>query len=665
VSPGLRRATPGSVHERARLLAADAVDAELPSAADATWLADHLSGCPDCAAAAADLAAIHDELHSLAYPEPPRDLWARTAASLDALGSRPAPRRSRASTREWAAVRPMIGTLIAVTAVVVIAGVSLLSQSPGTVPPGATRSSRIAFASGTTPSSSGEPQPPLAYVNGSSYWIASADGVYQIMGGTTSCTAGGGSCTVTGGPGAALGSIASDSKVSAVLGPDASLAAVWTGDKIAIVTLSTSPQTVSLDMLTPRPTVASTATATAPPTVLATATATTAPTVPAASAGSAAVASEALAATPAKTATSVISPSATAATAASATAILDGYEIVGRHPEFSADGTVVAFSARPVDRGTGPDVFVWRVGDERAHAVTARHSDVFYGWSGSRILIGEFAPGSGGSAAVAATSYVYDPATGDAWRVERPMIVAGIDPAGIYVIYWLGAVEFDSATGQWRPGEGALYYDRLANLGLTTASLTASPTESVPTAEPASPPVEPSEEPTAAGTAAPAGTAVPAGTAAPAGATDGADPSLEATAAPTVAPYTPEAPAPLSVPGTGTVRNWVVRWDDTGHNVAVWVADGVSEVGTLRLYEMVAGELVPRLTVEGVLDSVSFDGRSLVYTAADGRIWMTPVPAAQTPAPTSAPTEPAPTQFATATIAPATIPAATSAVPGA
>ena len=66
-------------------------------------------------------------------------------------------------------------------------------------------------------------------------------------------------------------------------------------------------------------------------------------------------------------------PRATAAAAVvpSPTAILDGYEIVGRDPEFSADGRLVAFSARPVDHSTGPDVFVWRSGRGAGTAVTS------------------------------------------------------------------------------------------------------------------------------------------------------------------------------------------------------------------------------------------------------------------------------------------------------
>ena len=56
--------------------------------------------------------------------------------------------------------------------------------------------------------------------------------------------------------------------------------------------------------------------------------------------------------------------------------ILSDYEIVGRDPEFSADGSQVAFAARPVDHSTGPDVFVWRVGQEQAVPATFHHADL-------------------------------------------------------------------------------------------------------------------------------------------------------------------------------------------------------------------------------------------------------------------------------------------------
>jgi anti-sigma factor RsiW len=71
-----------TIHDRARMLAAESVDGSL-APGDAEWLDAHLGACPDCAAVAEEYRAIHLELGSLATPEPPRDLWARTSAALD------------------------------------------------------------------------------------------------------------------------------------------------------------------------------------------------------------------------------------------------------------------------------------------------------------------------------------------------------------------------------------------------------------------------------------------------------------------------------------------------------------------------------------------------------------------------------------------------------
>jgi hypothetical protein len=626
MSPNLRRPAADPIHEKARLLAAAAVDEEL-APVDAAWLDGHLASCAECSAAAADLAAIHDELRALQFPEPPRDLWARTAASLDAVEARRF--AGRAAARRRAGYAPLAGTAIAMAAVVVVVGATLLSRIPGTISPLATRNTNGTAGAGATAAASGAVQAPIALVDGTSYWLAEADGVYSIMGGTTTCSSGSGTCTVTGGTGSTLGSIESGTEISAALNSDATRAAVWTTDKIAIVTLSASPQTVTLDQLTPRPTVAATPASTLAATVTATA-----------DVGGSAAPSATVALTAAVTAAVTSAPSATA--------ILDGFEVVGRDPEFSADGQVVAFSARPVDRSTGPDVFVWRVGDERAHAVTARHSDVFYGWANGRVLVGEFSPGPGG-AAVEASSYVFDPATGSALRAGRPMLIAGIDPSGTNVVYWAGAVDFDSATGLWRPGKGALYYARLADIDLAPASLTAPATE---------PPAATEVSPTAAASVEATPVALPAE------ATDGAGATAGATAAATES-ATQQAAAPVQLPDAGTVRRWVVRWDATGRFLAAWIADGSSDVGRVHVYDVSGSEPAPRLSVEAALESISLQDGDLIYTTPDGRTFMKPIATLPTPAPTAAPTAtPSPAE-ATASIEPATIPAAVSPAPSA
>ena len=53
-------------------------------------------------------------------------------------------------------------------------------------------------------------------------------------------------------------------------------------------------------------------------------------------------------------------------TVASALAIASGVKVVGQSAAFSPDGDWFAFTARPSDGSAGPDVYVWRVGDDAA-----------------------------------------------------------------------------------------------------------------------------------------------------------------------------------------------------------------------------------------------------------------------------------------------------------
>ncbi|HVA87685.1 MAG TPA: hypothetical protein VNF73_15375, partial [Candidatus Saccharimonadales bacterium] len=78
-----RGSQPDSPHERARELAAERLSLPLP-AAEQEWLDGHLRICRPCAAVAAAYAADREALRRLVAPEPPRDLWARTATGLDA-----------------------------------------------------------------------------------------------------------------------------------------------------------------------------------------------------------------------------------------------------------------------------------------------------------------------------------------------------------------------------------------------------------------------------------------------------------------------------------------------------------------------------------------------------------------------------------------------------
>jgi hypothetical protein len=652
--------TGAAVHERARMLAAESVDMPLDPG-DEAWLTEHLEACPDCAAVAADYRAIHLELRSLPAPEPPRDLWARTSAGLDMVDAAAARRSPSAGRAAGPGRRPLFTTAVAVVVVVVVAVGSLLVQSPVLNPaPGSTPGSNVALGTASPAGPSSAPQGPLAVVNGTSYWIASSGGIYQIKGGSTQCSATDGSCTVATGSGQTLGSIKSDSDVSAVIAPGAQSAAVWTDDKVAIVPLTVQPQTIPLDQLTPRPTIAATPTAVATPatTVTATPAATTIPeatrtaTAPTATPQVSSVSSgtPAPSATPAKTATPTAMPTAVAATT-QPTAILTGHEIVGRDPEFSADGSEVAFSARPVDHGAGPDVFVWRSGQEQATRVTNHHADLFAGWYGHEIIISEISAvaASGGAAASSSAdapdsaSFAFDTVSGAYLKIDRPMLLPVVDPTSKYLVYWSGSVEFDPVSGLWEPGGGDLYFDTWANLKLTPAPLQSA--------------ASPGASPTAAATAtpSPAAAATPGATQAvgPSAAAFTAEPSPAATAtsshaAGSLSPDGQTLPQLLPVAATpGTVHSWIVRWDAAGQHVAIWVADpNGSSVGRLWLYSIdrTTGQVdtnLPLLSVSKVMSNIAFDAANLVYTSAiDGRTYMQAVPAvppssASTPVPTA------------------------------
>jgi hypothetical protein len=669
-------------HEHARRLAAESVDLEL-APQDAQWLAEHLGSCADCAEIADEYRAIHFELSTLATPEPPRDLWMRTRAALDEVDS--TTHRSRAGSRGFSTRGSLLGSSIAVAFVVLIAGASLVAQTPiarnnpasGTFAPIANGST-----AGATPATGSTAQ--LAVVNGTSYWIYAANGVYQIKGGSSNCDPSDASCTVKSSGGQTLGTIASDSVVSAALSSNASVAAVWTTDKVAILPLTDASGTVSLDLLTPQPTVVATPTptakatptstpvaavtpspapATASPTAsfailspapsIAAATPTTAGSTPAATATPAAPTATPAPATSAP-APATATPTAKATPVPAATgamAILSGYEIVGRDPEFSPDGSVVAFAARPSDHSTGPDVFIWRTGDRQAHAITTSHSDLFSDWFGTKLLISEISsPKSSGGASpapssVQSTSYVFDPSSGDLLRIARPMLLPVVDPSGRYLVYWSGSVEFDPATGLWQPGSGDLYFDNWSNLTLVPATTpietpTAPPTET-PSPE-ASASMDVSAVPTVDGSPSPAVSDSPRTSASPfiESLPPSASPSPEATATPTptptATPTTPPSKLPQLLPvaqAAGLVKTWQVRWDVPGQHVAIWVADkGSSKVGRLDLFSVDPGTGLidtdsPLLKAERVIATIQFDHASLLYTSAvDGKTYMQAVP---------------------------------------
>ena len=73
-----------AIHDRARTLVATQLTEPLKPT-DATWLLEHLAGCGACREVLAAYEADRAALRTLRdrQPQPPRDLWARTAAAIE------------------------------------------------------------------------------------------------------------------------------------------------------------------------------------------------------------------------------------------------------------------------------------------------------------------------------------------------------------------------------------------------------------------------------------------------------------------------------------------------------------------------------------------------------------------------------------------------------
>jgi hypothetical protein len=141
-------------------------------------------------------------------------------------------------------------------------------------------------------------------------------------------------------------------------------------------------------------------------------------------------------------------------TPAAQLAIASGIEVVGESAAFSSDGAWFAFTARAADGDpSGSDVFVWRVGDNRAKRLTVDGHSYFASWSGERVVVSR--PRDATSTTSDPVSVLVDPASGDersAGSVWRPMV----DPSGRLAIGWDGSIERTGEPGDWAPRRGRL-----------------------------------------------------------------------------------------------------------------------------------------------------------------------------------------------------------------
>lgn len=551
MSPRLRQEPFGADHERARELAA-ARFADPLDAAEADWLAAHLAWCSTCRAVANEYESQRIALRALRLdaPTPPRDMWARTAAALEADGRR---RRSRRWLRlDRIPTAPLAGLLV----LAVIVGGSLLR---GLTPRG----------DSTTKGPEGPDPTPIAVTAADvQVLVRGADGSLKLK--TTHydavCPVGESSCGTT--PSAdsqALAQVSSSTDMDGVLSPSSSRLVVLGANKVYVVQVgpepSEGPGGSPLRSATPTPTPTPTITAltTSEPTAAVTSpsAASASPSEPPASDDTSASATAsvvvdasptapvvtssppAISATPGSTPTATPMPASPTASVA-VTAAPDGaieiakdVVVIGSTAAYSADGSAFAFTARSTTAGTGPDVYLWRTAEGQAHPVTTDHRSVFASWLGDRLLVSRT---EGASTAVKPVTFVLDPATGHERAVTGTMWRPSVDGQERTAVWWDGSVRDANDGSGLRPERGRLVlgaWPEGHGSGIATQVLT-----------------------------------------------------------------------------SDAVKDWQVRWDESGSVLALWVA-GSNGVGRLSLFSVDPGDGSVDLAKPMLEDQPALEGFSL------------------------------------------------------
>ncbi len=329
-------------HDRARMLMSEGLLVTL-APDDATWLARHLDGCAECGRDWKAFRADHRLLRAAREqpPEPPRDLWARTSAALD----REAQRRGRPAGAPAAGRQPArsawralpLGAIAGALVVAVLVGSRMFD---GQVLPPASAAPGTNVANGPTAGPTALALPnadPVAIFRetGLGAWELVYEDVKEV------CLPSDRNCVPRqGGKGQSID--LGDRPSHVALGDDqlaiASEGDDGSGGEVLVVPVR-GPDS------TPTP-------ATEPPTQ-----------------------------PPSTDASPAPSP---AATPPGSIAIASGVHVIG-DVAYSEDGRWLAFSAT-ADDATGPDLYIWSVGDAKATVVTNDHQTYFASWHDGRIL---------------------------------------------------------------------------------------------------------------------------------------------------------------------------------------------------------------------------------------------------------------------------------------
>jgi hypothetical protein len=562
-----------ATHERARRLAAERLDMVL-GAGDAAWLDEHLVGCPGCRSVAAAYEADRVALRGLRehQPEPPRDLWARTAAALE-RESASRGGASRRVARGTPRSGPALGILSGLAVVAVVIGATVLSGGIGRSPTTGVGPGASTPAIAVVPTATPGPTPILVGAGAVDWFGTSSNGALAYN--TTRVNE---VCQADRQPDCPP-VVGEDSKhVDIAIRPKSISRSPVQNQAVVVGTDSTGSDSVVVIAL---PTTQPSAAPSATPSTVASVTPVETPSQTAVAASATPV-PPSLKPTP--TATVGSSPTATppigplvtpSASVASTMAIVSGVKVVGQSAAYSPDGAWFAFTARPSDGLTGPDIYVWRVGDQLARPLTTDHRSVFGSWAGNRLLGSRPDAIGDAGAEVAPRSFMIDPATGLETPMEASLWRPIVDPAGDRAVAWVGTVKASADGLATVPASGALvlraFTPDAAPLASSVAGSTASPD---------------------------------------AGTTASPDAGV------TVSPDAPQVVA------DGPVAEFDVRWDETGSWLAVWVADATDPtIGQLSLVHLdrATGRLDrPRGAPQ---DVTALPG----FSIADGRLaWATP-----------------------------------------
>lgn len=511
-------------HDRARALTSrEMLEPLAPE--EAGWLTIHLGDCAECRQDREAYLADRALLRSLRdrTPEPPRDLWARTSAALDHEARSRRSRGAGASKRRggtggaWRGLP--FGAAAGALIVLVVVGASVWPSSVR--PPGATPGGPFVAV---VPSAQPEPTQ-IEVTAGRVGWIRpSGDGRWELV----------------------------LARVSAVCPPSRPNCEALIGDDPGRrIDLGTAPTAVTISPTDANQIVVeSPAEGGEPDRILVVAVPPATPAPTAVPTDSPAVTPTDAPATPtdAPATPDLSSPEPSPGNPDGAIEIASGVTVVGE-TAYSADGQWLAFSARPSDGSTGPDLYLWAVGDATATPVTTDHRTYFSGWLDGQVLASRVtetpAPEATEDASAATgapafveehpASFLLDPATLARTEIAQPDVwMPVVDPAGHFVAFWSGTLVRTADGIDWRLGTGSLVLDGW------------------------------NDEPPAAATDAH-------------GAEASGDPSASGRQFPG------PAGAPIEI-ATGDLAAFQAKFDPTGTYLAVWVGEQLdAAVGRLRL----------------------------------------------------------------------------------